>query len=373
MSPSEGEGHALLSVLDDVVEASWAWSSLSATFDHGEDSMTWMLTGGAGYIGGHVLRALQAAGEQVVVLDDLSTGDPRRVPHGVPLEVASVLDGSRVVKVLQAYGVRGVIHLAGKKAVEESVRLPLRYYHENAEGVRRLLQAMSDADVRRLVFSSSAAVYAPPTAPLVTEDAPTVPQSPYGRSKLVGEWMVADAAGSRGFGAVSLRYFNVVGNAAPELADRAGTNLFPRILDALRGGRRPTVFGLDYPTPDGSGVRDYIHVADLADAHVAATRLTADPGHAVLNVGCGRGYSVLEVLDAFAAETGLDTTPEIFPRRAGDAASVVADPGRAAEVLGWRARHHLADMVASAWEAERSFTAIGSTSGSTSGPTTATA
>jgi UDP-glucose 4-epimerase len=312
-----------------------------------------MLTGGAGYIGAHVLRALQAAGEQVVVLDDLSTGDARRVPEGVPFEVASVLDGSRVVRVLREHRVRGVIHLAGKKAVEESVRLPLHYYQENAEGVRRLLQAMADADVRRLVFSSSAAVYAPPTAPLVREDAPTVPQNPYGRSKLVGEWMVADVASSQGIGAVSLRYFNVVGNATPELADRAGTNLFPRILDALRTGRRPTVFGVDYPTPDGSGVRDYIHVADLADAHVAATRLTAEPGHTVLNVGCGRGYSVLEVLRAFADEAGLDTTPEIRPRRAGDAASVVADPSRAARVLGWRARHGLADMVASAWEAEQ--------------------
>jgi UDP-glucose 4-epimerase len=314
--------------------------------------MTWMLTGGAGYIGAHVLRALQAAGEQVVVLDDLSTGDVRRVPDDVPLEVASVLDSGRVVRILGEYDVQGVIHLAGKKAVEESVRLPLYYYHENGEGVRRLLQAMADADVRRLVFSSSAAVYAPPATPLVTEDAPTVPQSPYGRSKLAGEWMVADAARAEGIGAVSLRYFNVVGNASPELADRAGSNLFPRILDALRAARRPTVFGLDYPTPDGSGVRDYIHVADLADAHVAATRLTAAPRHTVLNVGCGRGYSVLEVLRAFAAQTGLDTTPEICPRRQGDAASVVADPRRAAEVLGWTARHDLFDMVASAWEAE---------------------
>ena len=314
--------------------------------------MTWMLTGGAGYIGAHVLRSLQAAGEPVVVLDDLSTGDPLRVPAGVHLEVASVLDARRLARTLREHEVRGVIHLAGKKVVEESVQFPLRYYRENADGVRTLLQAMADAGVRRLVFSSSAAVYGPPTTPLVTEEAPAAPQSPYGRSKLVGEWMVADAAAAQGIGAVSLRYFNVVGNATPELADLGGTNLFPRILDALREGRRPTVFGVDYPTPDGSGVRDYIHVADLADAHVAATRLTARAGHDVLNVGCGHGYSVLEVLRAFAAETGLDTRPQILPRRAGDAASVVADPRRAAEVLGWTARHCLADMVASAWEAE---------------------
>jgi UDP-glucose 4-epimerase len=323
--------------------------------------MTWMLTGGAGYIGAHVLRALHEAGEHVVVLDDLSTGDLDRVPAGVPLVVASVLDGRRVAQTLREYAVDGVIHLAGKKAVEESVRFPLRYYHENSEGVRTLLQAMADCGTRRLVFSSSAAVYGVPTAALVGEDAPATPQSPYGRSKLVGEWMVADAARSQGVGAVSLRYFNVVGCATPELADRAGSNLFPRVLDALRDGRRPTVFGSDYPTSDGSGVRDYIHVADLAEAHVAATRLAdrlSDPspdrgGHQVLNVGCGRGYSVLEVLRAFAEITGLDTTPLILPRRPGDAGSVVADPSRAAAVLGWSARHDLTDMVTSAWEAEQ--------------------
>src|SRR3954465_1778932 len=243
--------------------------------------MTWMLTGGAGYIGAHLLRALHEAGENVVVLDDLSTGDPSRVPAGVPLVVASVLDGRRVTQTLREYGVEGVIHLAGKKAVEESVRLPLRYYHENAEGVRTLLQAMADTGTRRLVFSSSAAVYGVPATPLVGERAPAAPQSPYGRSKLMGEWMVADATRSQAVGAVSLRYFNVVGCAMPTLADVAGSNLFPRVLAALREGRRPTVFGSDYPTPDGSGVRDYIHVADLAEAHVAATRLAdrlADQG-----------------------------------------------------------------------------------------------
>ena len=318
--------------------------------------MSWMLTGGAGYIGAHVVRALRAAGERVVVLDDLSTGDPDRVPADVPMVVASVLDGRRVSHALREHGIQGVIHLAGKKAVEESVRFPLRYYHENAEGVRTLLQAMADTGTRQLVFSSSAAVYGVPSTPLVGEDAPATPQSPYGRSKLVGEWMVADAARSQGVRAVSLRYFNVVGCATPELAERGGTNLFPRVLDALRAGRRPTVFGSDYLTPDGSGVRDYIHVEDLAAAHLDATRLTRRPSdggrHEVLNVGCGRGYSVFEVLRSFAEITGLDTAPVILPRRPGDAGSVVADPSRAAQVLGWSARHDLTAMVTSAWEAE---------------------
>jgi UDP-glucose 4-epimerase len=315
--------------------------------------MTWLLTGGAGYIGSHVLRSLRAAREHVVVLDDLSTGDARRVPAGVPLVVAPLLDQRRLVRTLTEHEVTGVVHLAGKKGVEESVRLPLTYYRENVEGLRSLLEAMDATGVRRLVFSSSAAVYTPPAQGRVTEDDPTVPQSPYGRSKLIGEWMIGDASNTAGLGALSLRYFNVVGSASPELADTGSSNLFPQVLAALRERRRPTVFGTDYPTPDGSAVRDYIHVVDLAEAHVAATAATDRPGHTVLNVGCGHGYSVLEVLAAFATVTGLDTTPAPQPRRPGDAAAVVADPARAAQVLAWSARHGLADMVTSAWRAEQ--------------------
>jgi UDP-glucose 4-epimerase len=312
---------------------------------------TWLLTGGAGYIGAHVLRALRAAGLDVVVLDDLSTGRAERVPPGVPLIEASVLDRRAVELVLREYGVAGVVHLAGKKAVEESVREPLRYYRENGDGVLALLQAMDGAGVRRLVFSSSAAVYGAPASSPVLEDDPTVPLSPYGRSKLLGEWMVADAAGTAAIGAVSLRYFNVVGCAEPALADTGTSNLFPRVLDALAREEPPVVFGTDYPTPDGSCVRDYIHVADLARAHVAATALTAPGAHHALNVGCGRGYTVLEVLAMFAEVTGRDTTPRPLGRRAGDPPAMVADPGRARALLGWDAHHGLREMVTSTWEA----------------------
>jgi UDP-glucose 4-epimerase len=319
--------------------------------------MSWMLTGGAGYIGAHVLRALQRAGLDVVVVDDLSTGDARRVPADVPFIEASVLDRRAVELALRDYDVTGVVHLAGKKAVEESVRQPLRYYRENGEGVLCLLEAMQRRGVGRLVFSSSAAVYGIPARTPVVEDAPTEPLSPYGRSKLAGEWMVADAARAGGIGAVSLRYYNVVGCEEPALADTGNSNLFPRVIDAIMRQERPDVFGSDYPTTDGSCVRDYIHVADLAEAHVAATALTSPGEHEVLNIGSGRGYSVLEVLAIFAEVTGRATTPMLGARRAGDPPSMVADPGRAQRLLGWVARHGLKDMVASSWQAALAPTA----------------
>jgi UDP-glucose 4-epimerase len=312
--------------------------------------MTWLLTGGAGYIGAHVLRALRGAGEEVVVLDDLSTGLPERVPADVPLVVASVLDRRAVQAAMREHQVTGVVHLAGKKAVEESMRLPLHYYRENIEGVLSLLEAMKAEEVHRLVFSSSAAVYGTPTTPTVTEDSPTSAQSPYGRSKLIGEWMVRDAAAAAGVGAASLRYFNVVGCAQPALVDTGGTNLFPRVIEALHRGERPMVFGTDYPTPDGTCVRDYIHVSDLADAHVAAARMTRLSGCQVINVGRGQGFTVLEVLRAFGAVAGREVSPVLGPRRAGDPASMVAEVTKAASLLGWRARLGLEEMVASAWE-----------------------
>ncbi|HEX2806773.1 MAG TPA: UDP-glucose 4-epimerase GalE [Kineosporiaceae bacterium] len=313
---------------------------------------TWLLTGGAGYIGSHVARAMLAAGQQVVVLDDLSSGDRSRIPAGVPLVVASVSDQDAVRHTLRTHRVSGVVHLAAKKSVEESCADPLHYYQQNLVGLLSLLQAMRAEAVGRLVFSSSAAVYGTPAEDGVDESAQTLPESPYGRTKLVGEWMVRDAATAYGISAVSLRYFNVVGCALPELADAAGANLFPRILQRVAAGLPVTVFGGDYPTLDGTCVRDYIHVQDLAEAHVAAAALTATEGcDEVINVGCGRGYSVLEVLAEFGRSARRPLVHIVAPRRAGDPASMVADAGRAASLLGWKARFGLAEMVASAWGA----------------------
>ncbi len=313
---------------------------------------TWLLAGGAGYIGSHVLRALLAADERVVVLDDLSTGSRDRVPRGVPFVRASVGDGGTVRRVLEEHCVDGVVHLAAKKSVGESVEDPDRYYAENIGGLVTMLGAMRVAGVTRLVHSSSAAVYGTPTTPAVDEDAPTLPESPYGRTKLMAEWIVRDHAAAYGASVVNLRYFNVVGTAEPALAEVGGTNLFPRVLGRIAEGRPVVVYGGDYPTPDGTPVRDYIHVADLAEAHVAAARLTGTRGvDEVVNIGCGHGYTVLEVLRAFEEVAGTPLPYEVVGRRAGDPASMVAHAGRAGRLLGWRPRHGLDEMVASAWRA----------------------
>jgi len=314
--------------------------------------MSWLLTGGAGYIGGHVLRAMQDAGLEVVVVDDLSTGDVRRVPAGTPFIVASVLDGDTMRRVMIRHGVTGVIHLAAKKSVEESMEDPLLYYRENVVGGLSLLEAMGATGVRRLVFSSSAAVYGTPGQDSVDEDAPTRPESPYGRTKLVNEWMVRDAARALGFSCVSLRYFNVTGSASAVLADNDGVNLFPRVLRALSRGEQPVLFGEDHPTRDGSCLRDYVHVQDLAEAHVAAARLVASGTcDETINIGCGTGHTVLEVLAAVSEVTGFDATPHVQGRRPGDPPGVVAEVTKASQVLNWTARLGLRDMIGSAWDA----------------------
>ncbi|MGE3620890.1 MAG: UDP-glucose 4-epimerase GalE [Acidimicrobiia bacterium] len=314
--------------------------------------MTWLLTGGAGYIGAHVARALLDAGRAVVVLDDLSTGAAERVPPGVALVAAPVQDADALAATLADHDVRGVIHLAAKKAVGESVERPVWYFRENVDGMLSLLEAMDRAGVDRLVLSSSAAVYGTPEGGDVDEDAPTRPESPYGRTKLACEWLAADVARARGLRHVDLRYFNVAGAGRPELGDTGVFNLIPLVLRALTTGRPPQVFGADYPTPDGTCIRDYIHVADLAEAHVAAVAaLEADGPSRTYNVGRGEGASVLEVIDAVRSVTGLDVAPEVVGRRAGDPARVVARADRIRAELGWTARHDLADMVASAWEA----------------------
>ncbi|HLL32818.1 MAG TPA: UDP-glucose 4-epimerase GalE [Streptomyces sp.] len=314
--------------------------------------MTWLITGGAGYIGAHVVRAMTEAGERAVVYDDLSTGIAERVPDGVPLEVGSTLDRERLSRVLAGHGITGVVHLAAKKQVGESMDLPLHYYRENVEGLRVLLEAVTAAGVPSFVFSSSAAVYGMPDVDLVTEETPCVPMSPYGETKLAGEWLVRATGRATGLSTACLRYFNVAGAAAPELADVGVFNLIPMVFEKLTEGAPPRIFGDDYPTPDGTCVRDYIHVVDLAEAHVAAARaLEAAPGRDLtLNIGRGEGVSVREMIDRINALTGHDRPPTVTPRRPGDPARVVASAERIAAELGWKAKYDVQDMITSAWE-----------------------
>ncbi len=313
---------------------------------------TWLLTGGAGYIGSHVLRALQTAGFDAVVLDDMSSGVRERVPADVPFVEASVLDTDRVRAALEEHRVDGVVHLAAKKAVGESMEQPLLYYRENVGGYESLLRAMLDAGVDRMVFSSSAAVWGTPASERVTEDEPTNPISPYGETKLVSEWMLRDVARATGMRWASLRYFNVAGAGATELADTSVANLVPLVFQALTSGRRPQVFGDDYPTRDGTCIRDYIHVVDLAEAHVAAARrLDEGPLGEVYNLGRGEGVTVKEVLDVARRITGTEFEYDVVGRRAGDPPAYFADPAKAERELGWKATRDLEDMVSSAWEA----------------------
>ncbi|MFF6777529.1 UDP-glucose 4-epimerase GalE [Streptomyces sp. NPDC012637] len=319
--------------------------------------MTWLITGGAGYIGSHVVKSMTEAGERVAVLDDLSSGDPARLPADVPLERGSVLDRAFVDRVLREHAVTGIVHLAAKKAVGESVERPLLYYRENVTGLQVLLEAAADAGVRSFLFSSSASVYGMPDTDLVTEDTPCAPLSPYGETKVTGEWMVRSAGRAHGMATACLRYFNVAGTAAPELADTGVSNLVPMVFERLDSGRPPLVFGDDYPTPDGTCVRDYIHVADLADAHLAAARRLAERAakgehhDLTLNIGRGEGVSVREMIDLIREVTGHDVEPEVVARRPGDPAKVVASAERISAELGWTARHDVRSMIASAWAA----------------------
>ncbi|MFF7018109.1 MULTISPECIES: UDP-glucose 4-epimerase GalE [Streptomyces] len=314
--------------------------------------MTWLITGGAGYIGAHVARAMVAAGERVVVVDDGSTGVADRLPEAVTLVEGSASDRALLDRVLAGHAVSGVVHLAAKKQVGESVEKPLLYYRENIAGLGVLLEAVVAAGVRRFVFSSSAAVYGVPDVELITEETPCLPINPYGETKLAGEWLVRATGRAHGISTACLRYFNVAGAGEPELADSGIFNIVPMVFDRLTRGEAPRIFGDDYPTPDGTCVRDYIHVADLAEAHLAAARKLAEAegGDLTLNVGRGEGVSVRELIDMILDVTGYAVEPVVETRRPGDAARAVASDALMAEALGWTARRDVRSMVESAWE-----------------------
>ena len=328
--------------------------------------MTVLVTGGAGYIGSHAVLALRDAGRRVVVVDNLSTGFAWAVPEDVPLVEGDIADQALVARVIAEHGVAAVMHFAGSVVVPESVVDPLGYYLNNTVKSRALIESAVQGGVRHFIFSSTAATYGVPDAVPVREDMPTRPINPYGWSKLMTERMLADAAHAHPLNYCALRYFNVAG-ADPR--GRAGqstagaTHLIKVAVEAATGKRgHVDVFGADYDTPDGTGVRDYIHVSDLAAAHVAALdALIADPGAShVMNCGYGRGFSVLEVLDSVDRVTNLAIERRMGPRRAGDPPALIADNARILATLPWRpARDDLDTIVADALAWERKLAGRG--------------
>ncbi|WP_084128680.1 UDP-glucose 4-epimerase GalE [Demequina sp. NBRC 110055] len=320
--------------------------------------MSWMVTGGAGYIGSHVVRALTDGGIDAVVLDDLSSGFEQFIPAGVPFVKASILETDKVREALVEHSVQGVIHCAGYKYAGESVRLPIHTYRQNVEGTACLLEAMADAGVTQLVFSSSAGVYGTPDVEIVNETTPTTPESPYGESKLIGEWLIRDqvkatAESDAPLRATSLRYFNVVGSGTPEVYDASPHNLFPKVIRAIKAGQAPLIFGDDYDTEDGTCVRDYVHVQDLAHSHVAAARMldAGRPLAPVYNLGSGDGTSVKEIVGSLLEAAGSDLEPVVKDRRPGDPARIVARGELAADDIEWKMAHTIEEMASSAWEA----------------------
>ncbi|WP_182049860.1 UDP-glucose 4-epimerase GalE [Changpingibacter yushuensis] len=318
--------------------------------------MAWLVTGGAGYIGSHVVRALRTAGMEAAVIDDLSTGHREFVPTGVPFIEGSLLDRTALDAAFGATAIEGVIHVAGYKYAGVSVERPYHTYTQNITGMVNLLEAAREHGVDKMVFSSSASVYGNVTDGLVTEDTPKAPTSPYGETKLIGEWLLADGARAHGLKYTALRYFNVVGSGTPELYDSSPHNLFPLIFAAIEQGKIPHINGDDYPTPDGTNVRDYIHVSDLAATHVAAAQklLEGQTIATAYNLGSGTGVSVRQIMDAAARVTGAGFTPTIAPRRPGDPARIVASGEAATRDLGWANTHSIDDMIASAWKAAQS-------------------
>jgi UDP-glucose 4-epimerase len=318
--------------------------------------MTWLITGGAGYIGAHVTRAMAGAGERVVVVDNVTSGVPDRLPAEIPLVRGSALDAELVRRVCAEHEVSGVVHLAAHKQVGQSVEQPELYYRDNVGGLATLLETVAAAGVRRFVFSSSAAVYGNPDTGVIAESTPCVPVNPYGETKLAGEWLVRAAGHAHGMATTCLRYFNVAGAAEPALADTGVFNVIPMVFDRLTRGEAPRIFGDDYPTPDGTCVRDYVHVADLAEAHLAAARRLAGPdagGDLTVNIGTGRGASVRELVDVIAEVTGIGIPALVEPRRPGDAPRAVGATELAAKELGWTSSRSVRDMIVSAWEGWR--------------------
>jgi UDP-glucose 4-epimerase len=312
--------------------------------------MKLLVTGGAGYIGSIVAQQLLEAGHEVVVLDNLSRGHRAAVPEGAELIELDLLDEAGVRNTV-AHGFDGVVHFAALSLVAESVAHPERYHRVNHVGALNLLDAMRDNGVRRLVFSSTCAVYGEPESVPIREDIPAAPVNAYGNSKLAIDRMIGDESRAHGLAAASLRYFNVAGARGGLGEDHdPETHLIPLVLRAAAGiTDHVKVFGTDYPTRDGTAVRDYIHVEDLGQAHIVALEAVEPDRHAIYNLGTGHGYTVKEVVDAARRVTGKEIPAREEPRRAGDPPELVAASDRIRDELGWEPRKGLDDMIADAW------------------------
>ena len=324
-----------------------------------------LVTGGAGYIGSHAVLALKDAGWPVAVIDNLSTGFEFAVPEGVPLYRGDIADGALLARIFAEQGTKAIMHFAGSIVVPESVEQPLRYYENNTVKSRALIEAVVAGGVDHFIFSSTAATYGVPETSPIVEDSPKSPINPYGWSKLMTEQMLADAAAAHGFNFCALRYFNVAGadpQARSGQSTAGATHLIKVACEAATGKRESVaVFGTDYDTPDGTGVRDYIHVSDLANAHVLALgALIEQPERSLtMNCGYGKGFSVLEVLDAVDRVTNATIERRMEPRRAGDPAELVSDPGRIRATLPWQPQHDdLGKIIEHALQWERRLSEI---------------
>ena len=313
------------------------------------------VTGGAGYIGANICKVLTEKGYEVRVIDDFSSGLESRL-SGVKLEIArgNILDRAFLEQALQ--GVHSVIHLAAKKSVEESVQFPMKYYENNIVGSLNLIAAMLSHGIKKIIFSSTAVVYSSTQGRPLSEDDPKEALSPYAHSKLLFEELLAELGEAEEVSSVSLRYFNVVGAGGSFLGDNARDNLVPKVFAALTSGSSPEIYGTDYPTHDGTCIRDYVHVTDLAEAHIRALEFAESRRVSeTFNVGSGRGYSVKEVLDQIKKSTGFNFEARESERRSGDPVQLLADISKIARLLDWRPRSTLQEMIDSAWEADQAM------------------
>lgn len=308
----------------------------------------WLLTGGAGYIGSHVTLELLNADIEVCVIDDLSTGLQERLPDSVTFYQGTLLDEDFLENVFSNESIVGVIHLAAKKSVGESMLNPNYYYEQNILGLLNLIKAMNKHDIQNIVYSSSAAVYGEPLNPLVSENSLTVPTSVYGETKLIGEWIIKNS----NLNSISLRYFNVAGAGNKTLGDTATDNVIPKVFKALSENKIPEIFGDDYLTFDGTCIRDYVHVVDLAKAHVlAADALQNRNLKEIYNVGTGDGFSVKQLFEQIQKSTNNKFDYKISQRRPGDPAATVADVKKINKELDFKTKFSLAKIVDSAWQA----------------------